>query len=446
MFSKILIANRGEIALRIVRACREMDIHSVAVYSDADAESLHVKLADEAVNIGPALSRKSYLSIDNIIQAAKNTGAQAIHPGYGFLSENETFVQRCRENRICFIGPPPRAIALAGNKSRARKTMEQLDIPIIPGSEGVVSSVEEAFRIAGTIGYPVIIKASGGGGGRGMRIANDQQELAEAFAIAAGEARAAFGNPDLYIEKYIEKPRHIEIQILADQSGNIVHLGERECSIQKRYQKLIEESPSPLVDADLRERMGAMAIRVARAIGYENAGTMEFLVDENKHFYFMEVNARVQVEHPVTELVTGIDIVQEQIRIAAGEAMNFTQEDIQPRGWAIECRINAADPDNDFMPSPGKIESVVMPGGPGVRVDTHIYNGYTITPFYDSLIGKLIVWASDRPAAIQRLKRALSEVQIKGIKVTTPFYQRIVDNEDFRAGNIDTHFLERLNL
>ncbi|MBW2675984.1 MAG: acetyl-CoA carboxylase biotin carboxylase subunit [Deltaproteobacteria bacterium] len=446
MFSKILIANRGEIALRIVRACREMDIHSVAVYSDADAESLHVKLADEAVNIGPALSRKSYLSIDNIIQAAKNTGAQAIHPGYGFLSENETFVQRCRENRICFIGPPPRAIALAGNKSRARKTVEQLDIPIIPGSEDVVSSVEEAFRIAGTIGYPVIIKASGGGGGRGMRIANDQQELAEAFAIAAGEARAAFGNPDLYIEKYIEKPRHIEIQILADQSGNIVHLGERECSIQKRYQKLIEESPSPLVDADLRERMGAMAIRVARAIGYENAGTMEFLVDENKHFYFMEVNARVQVEHPVTELVTGIDIVQEQIRIAAGEAMNFTQEDIQPRGWAIECRINAADPDNDFMPSPGKIESAVMPGGPGVRVDTHIYNGYTITPFYDSLIGKLIVWASDRPAAIQRLKRALSEVQIRGIKVTTPFYQRIVDNEDFRAGNIDTHFLERLNL
>ncbi|MBW2633554.1 MAG: acetyl-CoA carboxylase biotin carboxylase subunit, partial [Deltaproteobacteria bacterium] len=432
MFSKILIANRGEIALRIVRACREMDIHSVAVYSDADAESLHVKLADEAVNIGPALSRKSYLSIDNIIQAAKNTGAQAIHPGYGFLSENETFVQRCRENRICFIGPPPRAIALAGNKSRARKTVEQLDIPIIPGSEDVVSSVEEAFRIAGTIGYPVIIKASGGGGGRGMRIANDQQELVEAFAIAAGEARAAFGNPDLYIEKYIEKPRHIEIQILADQSGNIVHLGERECSIQKRYQKLIEESPSPLVDADLRERMGAMAIRVARAIGYENAGTMEFLVDENKHFYFMEVNARVQVEHPVTELVTGIDIVQEQIRIAAGEAMNFTQEDIQPRGWAIECRINAADPDNDFMPSPGKIESAVMPGGPGVRVDTHIYNGYTITPFYDSLIGKLIVWASDRPAAIQRLKRALSEVQIRGIKVTTPFYQRIVDNEDFR--------------
>ncbi|MBW2611612.1 MAG: acetyl-CoA carboxylase biotin carboxylase subunit [Deltaproteobacteria bacterium] len=446
MFSKILIANRGEIALRIVRACREMDIHSVAVYSDADAESLHVKLADEAVNIGPALSRKSYLSIDNIIQAAKNTGAQAIHPGYGFLSENETFVQRCRENRICFIGPPPRAIALAGNKSRARKTVEQLDIPMKPESEDDVSSVEEAFRIAGTIGYPVIIKASGGGGGRGMRIANDQQELVEAFAIAAGEARAAFGNPDLYIEKYIEKPRHIEIQILADQSGNIVHLGERECSIQKRYQKLIEESPSPLVDADLRERMGAMAIRVARAIGYENAGTMEFLVDENKHFYFMEVNARVQVEHPVTELVTGIDIVQEQIRIAAGEAMNFTQEDIQPRGWAIECRINAADPDNDFMPSPGKIESAVMPGGPGVRVDTHIYNGYTITPFYDSLIGKLIVWASDRPAAIQRLKRALSEVQIRGIKVTTPFYQRIVDNEDFRAGNIDTHFLERLNL
>ena len=443
MFNNVLIANRGEIALRVVRACREMGIRCIAAYSDADADSLHVKLADEAVNIGPALSRKSYLAVENIIQAAKDTHAQAIHPGYGFLSENETFVRQCSDNGICFIGPTPETMAIAGNKSHARQKLTQLGIPIIPGSEDVVTSAKDAIRIAGGIGYPVIIKASGGGGGRGMRIANDDQELADAFAIASGEARAAFGNPDLYIEKYIRKPRHIEIQILADNAGNMVHLGERECSIQKRYQKLIEESPSPFVDSDLRRRMGDAAIQVAKSFHYQNAGTIEFLVDENKNFYFMEVNARVQVEHPVTEMVTGIDIVQEQIKIAAGQQLTFGQEDIRVNGWAIECRINAADPDNDFMPSPGKIESVMLPGGPGVRVDTHIFNQYTITPFYDSLIGKLIVWAPDRPMAIMRLKRALAEFTVEGIKTTTHFYERVVDDPDFRSGNIDTHFLER---
>jgi len=442
MFTKILIANRGEIAVRIARACSELGIGTVAVYSDADADAMHVKIADEAVNIGPALSRKSYLSIDNILQAAKETGAQAIHPGYGFLSENENFAQRCSENDIVFIGPPPETVAMAGNKSRARKVLSELDIPIIPGSEGVASSVENAIETAEGIGYPVIIKASGGGGGRGMRIANDGSELSEAFAIAAGEARAAFGNPDLYIEKYIHKPRHIEIQILADRHGNVIHLGERECSIQKRYQKLNEESPSPFVDSDLRQRMGRTAVRVAQAIGYENAGTMEFLVDKDKRFYFMEVNARVQVEHPVTETVTKIDIVQEQIRIAAGEPLAFGQEDIRVDGWAIECRINAADPDNDFMPSPGKIESLSIPSGPGVRVDTHVYDQYTISPFYDSLIGKLIVWGPDRQNAITGLKKALAEFKIEGIKVTTPFHQRVVEHKDFRDGAFDTHFLE----
>ena len=444
MFSKILIANRGEIALRVVRACREMGIPCVAVYSDADADSLHVKFADEAVNIGPALSRKSYLAVDNIIQAAKDTHAQAIHPGYGFLSENETFVRQCIDNGLCFIGPTAETVAMAGNKSHAREALAQLGVPIIPGSRDVVSSVEDANRIAGDIGYPIIIKASGGGGGRGMRIANGHQELADAFAIASSEARAAFGNPDLYIEKYIPKPRHIEIQILADHQGNIVHLGERECSIQKRYQKLIEESPSPFVDHDLRMRMGDTAIKVAKAFNYQNAGTIEFLVDEHKKFYFMEVNARVQVEHPITEMVTGIDIVQEQIKIADGQLLAFDQKDIQVKGWAIECRINAADPDNDFMPSPGKIESVMLPSGPGVRIDTHMFNGYAITPFYDALIGKLIVWAPDRPMAIMRLKRALGELHVKGIKTTTHFFERVVDDPGFRTGDIDTHFLERL--
>ena len=443
MFKKILIANRGEIALRIIRACKEMNIGTVAVFSDADEESLHVKSADEAINIGPPLSRKSYLNKDNIIQAAKSTGAEAIHPGYGFLSENDSFAGACADNNIIFIGPPKNALAIAGNKSNARKVLTKLGIPVIPGSDDLVSSPEEAATIAKKVGYPVIIKASGGGGGRGMRIAHNAKDLTEVFSIASGEAGATFGNPDIYIEKYIVKPRHIEIQILGDQYGNYVYLGERECSIQKRYQKLIEESPSPCVDKDLREKMGTAAIDVARAIGYSNAGTMEFLLDRNRNYYFMEVNARLQVEHPVTELVTGIDLVWQQIRIAAGEKLPFTQKDITQRGWAIECRINAADPDDNFMPCPGVIEELTLPDGPGVRVDTHIYRKYEVSPFYDSLIGKLIVLGEDRDMAIRRMQRALSEFRVEGIKVTIPFHAKVLQDKDFISGDIDTHFLDR---
>ena len=446
MLKKILIANRGEIALRIIKACHDMQIPSVAVFSDADRDARHVQQADEAVHIGPALSRKSYLNVDAILAAAKDTGADAIHPGYGFLSENADFAAACREKGITFIGPSPETIAMAGNKSEARRILKAAGIPIIPGSENVLQDAEEACGQAKKAGYPVIIKAAGGGGGRGMRIAHHQQELTEVFAIASGEARAAFGNPHLYLEKYIETPRHIEIQILADQHGHMIHLGERECSIQKRYQKLIEESPSPLVDADLRARMGQSALSVARAVGYQNAGTIEFLVDADKNYYFMEVNARVQVEHPVTEMVTGIDIVQEQIRIAAGLRLDHRQEDIQVKGWAIECRINAADPDNDFMPSPGEVESLVLPTGPGIRIDTALSPGCLVPPFYDSLIGKLIAWGPDRASAIARMQQALEDIKIEGIHTTVPFHQRILANPEFQAGRFDTHFLERLGL
>jgi len=442
LFKKILIANRGEIALRIIRACREMGIGTVAVYSDADGASLHVQTADEAVNIGPALSRKSYLNIGAIIDAARLSDAEAVHPGYGFLSENPELARACDENDLIFIGPSADSIALAGNKSTAREHFRKLGIPIIPGSGGVIASADEATAIAVSIGYPVIIKASGGGGGRGMRIAHDADQLIRAFATASGEARAAFGNPDLYVEKYIQRPRHIEVQILADTHGNCIHLWERECSIQKRYQKLIEEAPSPFMDDGLREEMGAAAIRVAHAINYTNAGTVEFLVDKDKRYYFMEVNARVQVEHPVTEMITGIDIVQQQIRIAAGEPLAIGQADVRVNGWSIECRINAADPENDFMPSPGEITSLALPSGPGVRLDTHIHNGYLVTPFYDSLIGKLIVWAPDREAAVQRMSRALSELRIGGIRVTVPFHRKVLQDERFRRGDFDTHFLD----
>ena len=443
MFKKILIANRGEIALRIIRACKEMGIGTLSVFSDADAESLHVKYADEAVNIGPPLSRKSYLNIAAIIDAARRYGATAVHPGYGFLSENPDFARACEKNDLVFIGPSAASIALAGNKSAAREHFRKMGIPIIPGSDGVVTSAEEATVIAASIGYPVIIKATGGGGGRGMRIAHDNEELVRDFAAASGEARAAFGNPDLYIEKYIEKPRHIEVQILADTYGNCIHLWERECSIQKRYQKLIEEAPSSFVDASLREEMGMAAIRMARSINYTGAGTMEFLVDKDKQYYFMEVNARVQVEHPVTEMITGIDIVQQQIRIAAGKPLAIRQADVGVSGWSIECRINAADPENDFMPSPGEITSLILPSGPGVRVDTHIHSGYMVTPFYDSLVGKLVVWAQDREGAIRRMDRALAELRVEGIKVTVPFHRRVMADPDYISGNIDTHFLER---
>jgi acetyl-CoA carboxylase biotin carboxylase subunit len=442
-FNKLLIANRGEIAVRIIRACREMGIQTVAVYSDADTDALHVKYADEAVHIGPALSRKSYLNIDRIIQAATDKNVDAVHPGYGFLSENADFAKACTDNNLIFIGPSAACIAASGNKSAARKTLKAAGIAIIPGSDDVVSAPEEAFEIAADVGYPVILKASGGGGGRGMRMAYDKNELSDAVAVASGEARAAFGNPDLYLEKYIEKPRHIEIQIIGDHFGNFVHLGERECSIQMRYQKLIEESPSPFVDENLRNRLGETAIQVARLVGYTNAGTMEFLVDKDKRFYFMEVNARVQVEHPVTELVTGIDIVQQQILIAQGQKLALAQDDIHLNGWSMECRINAADPADNFMPSPGDITHLILPAGPGVRVDTHIFNPYVISPFYDSLIGKLVVWAQDRDLAIKRMQRALSEFQIEGIKTTIPFHQRVFEDADFISGNIDTHFLEK---
>jgi len=416
-FNKVLIANRGEIAVRIIRACKEMGIKTVAVFSDADKDALHVKYADEAVNIGPALSRKSYLNMDNIIQAATETKADAVHPGYGFLSENAAFAKACVDNNLIFIGPSAGCMAACGNKSAARKTLMSLGISIIPGSDDIISSPEEAFEVAADVGYPVILKASGGGGGRGIRIAYDKKELADALAVASGEARAAFGNPDLYLEKYIEKPR----------------------------QKLIEESPSPFVDEALRNKLGDTAILVARSIGYTNAGTMEFLVDKNKNFYFMEVNARIQVEHPVTELVTGLDIVQQQILLAQGEKLTLGQDEVHLNGWSMECRINAADPADNFMPSPGEIQELILPNGPGVRVDTHIYNHYEISPFYDSLICKLVVWAKDRDMAIKRMQRALSEFQIEGIKVTVPFHQSVFQDEDFIRGDIDTHFLEKFD-
>ncbi|MBT3486946.1 MAG: acetyl-CoA carboxylase biotin carboxylase subunit [Desulfobacula sp.] len=444
LFKSILIANRGEIAVRVIRACKEMGIKTIAVFSDADKDSLHVKYADDAVHIGPALSRKSYLNIDNIIGAAKKTNADAIHPGYGFLSENFNFAKACFDNHIIFIGPSAQSIAKAGDKSAARQTLMDLGIPIIPGSDDILSSSDMACKVADTVGYPVILKAAGGGGGRGMRIASNKEELITAFSIASGEAKIAFGNPDIYLEKYIEKPRHIEIQILGDHFGNYIHLAERECSIQLRYQKLIEESPSSFVDENFRVKLGKTAIRIAKAFDYTNAGTMEFLVDKNKNFYFMEVNARVQVEHPVTELVTGVDIVQQQILIAAGEKLDLKQEDIHLNGWSMECRINATDPNDNFMPSPGQIESILFPGGPGIRIDTHIHDKYMVTPFYDSLIGKLIVWAKDRPAAINRMSRALSEFEIKGIETTIGFYKKVFKNDNFQKGDIDTHFLERI--
>lgn len=444
MFKKILIANRGEIALRIVRACHEMGIPCVAVYSDADAASLHVRQADEAVNIGPALSRKSYLNGEAIVRAALETGAEAVHPGYGFLAENASFAQLCHDRGLKFIGPSARTIAMAGDKITARQQAVQSGAPVIPGTNQPASSPEEALGLAGRLGYPVIIKASGGGGGRGMRIVHDDQELVAGLKLAAGEARVSFGNPEVYLEKYLERPRHVEIQILADEYGNCVHLGERECSIQKRYQKLIEESPSPCVDPELRERMGRTAVKIARAMDYSNAGTVEFLVDRPKNFYFMEMNSRIQVEHPVTEMVTGVDLVAQQILIAAGQKLPVSQDQIEQRGWSIECRINAEDPEKNFMPAPGVVSNLTLPGGPWVRLDSHIHEQYEIPPFYDSLLGKLIVWGTDRDQAIRRMLRALGEFSLDGVKTTVPFHQKILREPGFRAGDIHTHFLEGL--
>lgn len=443
MFKKILVANRGEIALRIIRACRELDIETVAVFSEADRDALHVKAADEAVCIGPAQSSKSYLNIPNIISAAELTGVDAIHPGYGFLSENARFAEICESCGITFIGPSSSAIENMGDKAKARKAMIEAGVPVVPGSKEIITDVDTAARIAEEIGYPVLIKASAGGGGKGMRVAQNAKELVKSIQAAQTEAQAAFGNPEIYLEKYVEEPRHIEFQILADKYGNVVHLGERDCSMQRRNQKLLEESPSSALTPELRAEMGAAAVQATKAVNYSNAGTIEFLLDRNGRYYFIEMNTRIQVEHPVTEFVTGLDLVKEQIRIANGEPLGLTQADITTRGWAIECRINAENPDKNFMPSPGTIEIYHVPGGPGVRVDSAVYQGYSIPPYYDSMIGKLIVWGANREEAIQRMKRALEEFVIEGINTTIPFHLKVLDNAFFRRGEVYTNFIQR---
>ena len=444
MFSKILIANRGEIALRVIRACRELGIPTVAVYSEADRDSLHVRFADEAVCIGPAPSQDSYLNIPAIISAAEVTDVEAIHPGYGFLAENAHFAEICESCNITFIGPKSQTIRAMGDKVVAKETMVKNKVSVTPGGDGVIESKEEALEVAKEIKYPVIIKAAAGGGGKGMRVCHNDITLVSSFTIAQNEAEANFGNPDVYIEKYIERPRHIEFQIMADQFGNVVHLGERDCSIQRRHQKLLEEAPSPALNEDLRQKMGETAVRAAQAVNYKGAGTVEFLLDSNDEFYFMEMNTRVQVEHPVTEMVTGIDIIKEQIRIAAGEKLSFKQEDIVIRGVSIECRINAEDPRNNFIPSPGMIEELNIPGGFGVRVDTHIYQGYQISPYYDSLVAKLIVHANTRMEAIYRMNRALEEFYIGPIKTTIGLHIEILKDPRFLKGKVTTHFLDKM--
>ena len=442
MFNKILIANRGEIAVRVIRACRELGIRTVAVFSEPDEDSLHVALADEAYCIGPAPATRSYLHIPSLIEAASKAGVDAIHPGYGFLSENAHFAAVCKTWGIEFIGPPPEAIETMGLKSLAREAMIRAGVPVVPGSDGTVSSEDEALKIAGEIGYPVLVKAAAGGGGRGIRIARNPDELVQALASARREAEATFGNGEVYLEKFLEEPRHIEIQVMADKHGHILHLGERECSVQRRRQKLIEEAPSPVMTPELRARMAEAAVRAAEAVDYVGAGTVEFLVDRDGHFYFIEMNTRIQVEHPVTEAVTGIDLVKEQIRVAAGEPLSFTQEDVAFRGWAMECRINAEDPNNRFLPSPGTITAWEPPGGPGIRLDTGVGAGSTVQPFYDSLVAKVIAWGRDREEAIARMERALAEFRIEGIRTTVPLYQEILRRDDFRRGQFHTRWLE----
>ncbi len=444
MFSKILIANRGEVALRIIRACKELGIRTVAVYSQADVNSLHVRFADEAICIGSAPSSSSYLSIPSVISAAEITDVEAIHPGYGFLAEDAHFAEICDSCKIKFIGPTPDNIRLMGDKMAAKDTARKAGIPIIPGSKTVIKSKEDALKIAKEIKYPVIIKAAAGGGGKGMRICHNDVRLISALLTAQREAEAAFGNPDVYIEKYVEKPRHVEIQVLGDQYGHIIHLGERDCTIQRRHQKLIEESPSPILDSKLRKKIVEATIKCAKAINYVNAGTIEFLVDTSGNFYFMEMNTRIQVEHPVTECVTGLDLVKEQIKIAAGEKLTRKQEDIKFTGSAIECRINAEDPDKEFMPSPGKINMLDLPGGRGVRIDTHAYQGYEMPPYYDSLIAKLIVHGKDRHEAIAICRRALDEFIVEPIKTTIPFHKKVMNNSQFIRGKFSTDFIEKL--
>lgn len=442
MFKKILIANRGEIACRVIWACRELGIKTVAVHSEADRDSLHVRFADEAVCIGPPPSTQSYLNITQIIAAAEITNVDAIHPGYGFLSENAHFAEVCRACNITFIGPSPKVISQMGDKAEAKRTMKAAGVPVTPGSEGLIEDEETAMSEADRIGYPVLIKATAGGGGRGMRVAHNRAELVNAYQTARSEAEAAFKNSGVYLEKYLANPRHIEIQVLGDNYGNVIHLGERECSVQRRHQKLIEESPSPAVSYELRQEMGRVAVEACQRIGYNNAGTIEFLLDADGSFYFMEMNTRIQVEHPVTEMVTVSDLVSAQIRIAAGEPLNYTQDELIFVGHAIECRINAEDPER-FTPSPGRITTLNLPNGPGVRVDTAIYSGYFVPPHYDSLIAKVIVHSRTRERAISRMRRALESMVVEGIKTTIPLHLKILDDADFRAGNISTRFMDK---
>ncbi|MFW6286607.1 MAG: acetyl-CoA carboxylase biotin carboxylase subunit [Candidatus Sumerlaeota bacterium] len=442
LFKKILIANRGEVALRIIRACRELGIETVAVYSEADANSLHVRFADQHICIGPPASSESYLNIPSIITAAEITGAEAIHPGYGFLAENAGFANICKECNITFIGPTAELIDKMGDKAEARKTMVEAGVPVTPGSDGIVEDIDKAVKLAEKIGYPVIVKAVAGGGGRGMRVANDEKGLRSAIVTAQAEAEASFSNDEVYLEKFLVNPRHVEIQVLGDSHGHVIHLGERDCSIQRRHQKLIEETPCPVMTPELREKMGAAAVDACRAAGYEGAGTVEFLLSQEMEFFFMEMNTRIQVEHPVTEVVTNFDIVKEQIRVAAGKPLEYAQEDVIFDGCAIECRINAEDPDRNFMPSPGTLEVYHPPGGPGVRVDSHAYREYTISPYYDSMIAKLIVRGHNRKETIKRMDRALEEYIIEGVKTTIPFHQKVMRNKVFQKGVFGTNFIE----
>ncbi len=444
MFSKILIANRGEVAVRVIRACKEMDIRTVSVYSEPDADCLHAKLADEAVCIGSSLPSESYLNIPAIISAAEITDVDAIHPGYGFLAENAHFAEICESCDIAFIGPTPENMRLLGDKVAARQTMQKVGIPVIPGSENVIKTKEDAIKIAKKLKYPVIIKASAGGGGKGMRVCHNDIRLISSLMTAQQEAETAFGDSRVYLEKYLERPRHIEVQILADKQGHVIHLGERDCTIQRRHQKLVEESPSPALTSKLRKKIGDMAVKVGKSCGYLNAGTVEFLMDRYENFYFLEVNTRIQVEHPVTEMVTGIDLVKEQIKIANGTKIPYKQDDIKIKGAAIECRINAEDSENDFMPNPGRINVFLPPGGPGVRVDSHLYSGYTVPPYYDSMLAKIICWGKNRPEAIKIMRRALDEMVTDPVKTTVPFHKHVMSDSLFLRAEVATDYVDKM--
>jgi acetyl-CoA carboxylase biotin carboxylase subunit len=447
MMKKVLIANRGEIAVRIIRACKELDMETVAVYSEADRDALHVQMADEAYCIGPHLSKDSYLNFSNIISVAKLTGCDGIHPGYGFLAENASFAELCEQCNITFIGPTSDAISRMGTKDVARETMRKAGVPVVPGSTGIVADENDGLEIARKIGFPVIIKATAGGGGKGIRVARTEEELVKGILITQKEAAAAFGNPGVYIEKFIEIFRHVEIQVLADSFGNAIHLGERDCSIQRRMQKLVEEAPSPALSPEIRYQMGDAAVKAALAVNYRSAGTVEFIFDHiNQKFYFMEMNTRIQVEHPVTEMVTGIDLIQQQLKVASGERLAYTQDDVKIKGWAIECRINAENPNKNFMPSAGKVEMYLAPGGNGVRVDSAMYSGYSIPPYYDSMVAKLITFADTREEAVAKMKRALSEFVVEGVYTTIPFHAKLMDHEVFKSGDFDTKFLEKYDV